>query len=193
VYGLGKTFYWPTMLGVVSERYPQGGALALGVSGGVGMLAAGLLGNPLIGYKQDYAATHQIQQVAPDTYQRYRSEVPKAPVPGVPAIAGLDNAKVGVLNDTGSQLAADLQLVRKEGRTDPNLDKLYAWWTEQGKPFAETDRPRVKEATLHGGKTALTWTAAVPAAMVVGYLLLILVFRLMGGYKQVHLETEQQA
>ena len=26
VYGIGKTFYWPTMLGVVSERFPKGGA-----------------------------------------------------------------------------------------------------------------------------------------------------------------------
>ncbi len=188
VYGLGKTFYWPTMLGVISERYPKGGALALGVSGGVGMLAAGLLGNPLIGYKQDYAATRQIEQVAPDTYQRYKVEKPKAPVPGVPEIAGLDNAKVGILRDGGEQLATDLQLVRKEGRTDPNLDKLNGWWTEQGKPFAGTDKPRVEEATLHGGKTALTWTAAVPAVMAVGYLLLILLFKAMGGYKQVHLD-----
>src|SRR5207253_2947530 len=33
VYGIGKTFYWPTMLGVISERFPRGGALALGFSG----------------------------------------------------------------------------------------------------------------------------------------------------------------
>src|SRR5205085_6181415 len=34
VYGIGKTFYWPTLLGVISERFPKGGALALGLSGG---------------------------------------------------------------------------------------------------------------------------------------------------------------
>ena len=32
VYGIGKTFLWPTMLGVVSERFPRGGALTLGAS-----------------------------------------------------------------------------------------------------------------------------------------------------------------
>src|SRR5262249_48854843 len=36
IYGIGKTFYWPTMLGVISERFPRGGALALGFSGGIG-------------------------------------------------------------------------------------------------------------------------------------------------------------
>ncbi len=25
VYGVGKTFLWPTMLGVVAERFPRGG------------------------------------------------------------------------------------------------------------------------------------------------------------------------
>ena len=29
IYGLGKTFFWPTMLGVVAERFPKGGALTL--------------------------------------------------------------------------------------------------------------------------------------------------------------------
>src|SRR5262249_1958729 len=71
VYGLGKPFYWPTMLGVVSERYPKGGALALGFSGGVGMLAAGLLGGPGIGYFQDYAAVQQLK--GDPAYPRYES------------------------------------------------------------------------------------------------------------------------
>ena len=49
LYGFGKTFFWPTMLGVVSERFPKGGALTLEHHGGVGMLAVGILGNPLLG------------------------------------------------------------------------------------------------------------------------------------------------
>ncbi|MCC6671985.1 MAG: MFS transporter [Planctomycetes bacterium] len=53
VYGLGKTFFWPTMLGVVSEQFPRGGALTLNLMGGIGMLAAGVLGNPLLGNIQD--------------------------------------------------------------------------------------------------------------------------------------------
>ncbi len=121
VYGLGKTFYWPTMLGVVSERFPRGGALALGFSGGVGMLAAGLLGGPGIGYFQDYAAVQRLK-ADPDTYARYEAfqtvEKPTAQdyykvdaqghkVPEerdflaftglFPKVTGLDGAKVGVL------------------------------------------------------------------------------------------------
>jgi hypothetical protein len=41
----------------------------------------------------------------------------------------------------------------------------------------------VEETQLNGGQKALTWTAAVPAMMALGYLILILYFRAIGGYK----------
>jgi len=43
VYGVGKTYFWPTMLGVVSERFPKGGALLLGLMGGGGMLSVAFI------------------------------------------------------------------------------------------------------------------------------------------------------
>jgi MFS family permease len=189
IYGVGKTFYWPTMLGVVSERFPKGGALALGFSGGIGMLSAGILGSSLIGYMQDYASTEQLQMEsnASAAYQRYKSDDVISPVPGLPGIAGLDNAKVGVLNDNGAQLEADRQLLKKTGQTDKNLDQLDAWWNNSAKQSAEQDKPKIDEATLHGDRMALTWTAAVPATMAVGYLILLLYFMMRGGYKQVHI------
>lgn len=53
-YGLGKTFFWPTTLGVVSEQFPRGGALTLSAIAGVGLIAVGVLGNPLLGTIQDH-------------------------------------------------------------------------------------------------------------------------------------------
>ena len=49
LYGFGKTFFWPTTLGVVSEQCPKGGALTLNAIAGLGMLAVGILGGPVIG------------------------------------------------------------------------------------------------------------------------------------------------
>ncbi len=119
VYGLSKTFYWPTLLGVISERFPRGGALALGISGGVGMMAAGVIGGPGIGYKQDYFAVEALKAESPGAYGRYRAlkdsgepqenEYPIATyvAPGTaPKIAGLDNAKVGVLQNHAGNLKA---------------------------------------------------------------------------------------
>lgn len=52
IYGLGKAFFWPTMLGVVSEQFPRGGALTLNCLGGVGMLGLSV-GMVFLGNIQD--------------------------------------------------------------------------------------------------------------------------------------------
>ncbi|MCP4480882.1 MAG: MFS transporter, partial [Planctomycetaceae bacterium] len=62
LYALGKTFFWPTMLGVVAEQTPRGGALTLNAISGIGMLAVGTLGTPYIGALQ---AEKEIQAVKP--------------------------------------------------------------------------------------------------------------------------------
>jgi hypothetical protein len=53
VFGIGKTYFWPTMLGSVSERFPKGGALLLGLMGGAGMLVVGSVTVPVMGKLQD--------------------------------------------------------------------------------------------------------------------------------------------
>jgi len=65
VYALGKTFFWPTMLGVASEQCPKGGALTLNALGGIGMLAVGILGFPFIGYLQDSTSTKELAAANP--------------------------------------------------------------------------------------------------------------------------------
>ncbi len=42
VFALGITYFWPTMLGYVSENIPKSGALGLAVFGGLGFLAGGI-------------------------------------------------------------------------------------------------------------------------------------------------------
>jgi len=60
VYGIGKTFFWPTMLGVVAERFPKGGALTLNITGGFGMIAAGVIGAGILGFIQDKSVDTRI-------------------------------------------------------------------------------------------------------------------------------------
>jgi MFS family permease len=292
VYALGKTFYWPTLLGVISERFPKGGALALGLSGGIGMMAAGLLGAPGIGYKQDYFAVEKIQQTSPAAYDRYVSrndegEPATKPFPlltdffpkELPPIAGLDNGKLKVFDDfngivgkvraarkvdpplapekmplvladstllgskaestveieiqeDGKEVKVPLKFIsqsaydaleeeaKKAGKEAPpllkttlqidlasiarlekegkpveaklkeTLTKQAKWWDEEGMPNFSADRDPIQAARLFGAKQALLYTATVPAALAVGFLLLIFYFLVTGGYKQVHLEDE---
>lgn len=49
VFAVGVCYFWPTMLGVVSERVPRSGALGLGLMGTVGMATVGLVTAPQMG------------------------------------------------------------------------------------------------------------------------------------------------
>jgi MFS family permease len=65
LYGFGKTFFWPTMLGITAEQCPKGGALTLNAISGIGMIAVGVLGFPFIGAVQEKTATAQLVEVKP--------------------------------------------------------------------------------------------------------------------------------
>ena len=65
LYAFGKTFFWPTMLGITAEQSPKGGALTLNGVSGIGMLAVGILGFPFIGSLQEKTTTAELESKAP--------------------------------------------------------------------------------------------------------------------------------
>ena len=67
LYGVGKTFFWPTMLGITSEQCPKGGSLSLNAISGIAMIAVGVVGFPFIGYVQDNTASAELTANAPAT------------------------------------------------------------------------------------------------------------------------------
>ena len=160
IYAAGKTFFWATMLGVVGERFPKGGAVTMGTVGGIGMLSAGLLGGPGIGYVQDKYASEKLKQESVSIYDQYAVTNPKDESRFLlfQPIKGLDGKKVGELMD---KVAAKQKLT----------------------PAEEADVKPVEEARLYGGQMALRKTAIVPAIMALGYLILLIYFRLKGGYR----------
>lgn len=188
VYACGKTFLWPTMLAVVSERFPKGGAVAIGVIGGVGMLSAGLIGGPAIGFKQDHYASQNLQETSKPAYERYKAG--KENTFMAFKTVGLDGAKVGVLEDGGKELARADELLKAQGKEDANHEALVKWW-DQAKTTADTDKPAVTGAGLFGGRMALKLTSFVPALMAVLYLGMLLYFRSIGGYQALQISGEK--
>jgi MFS family permease len=187
VYACGKTFFWPTMLAVTSEQFPKGGAITLGAVGGVGMLSAGLLGGPGIGFEQDVYASRDLKQ-NPAVYARYQAAKPNEFL-GM-EVQGLDGTKVGVLQednkDAPKTIFKDLERLEKDPKTPPKAledqKKLVDWW-KAAEPTSADDKKLVTAATLDGSRMALKLTALVPATMAVIYLLMILYFKTKGGYK----------
>ncbi len=204
VYAVGKTFLWPTMLAVVSERFPKGGALTIGAVGGVGTLSAGFLGVPGIGFMQDYNATTDLRKLSQPAYHRYVAEQPKHFL-GIFETKGLDGSKTSILEMatdvanltkeagklSGKEAVAklaDAKETERQLRRTLELSKLEGWW-QASQSYAPSDVKPVQDAGDFGGRMAMIWTAAVPAAMAILYLLLILYFRLQGGYKRLEISA----
>jgi MFS family permease len=196
VYACGKTFLWPTMLAVVSEQFPRGGAITIGAVGGVGMLSAGLLGGPAIGFKQDYFASHKLQETGPAVYERYKAPKPNEFL-GL-EVQGLDGAKVGVLEDEGKNgvktVVTDLQKLKDTNAPAKAIEEQQAlvdWW-KTAEPTAKEDQALVTSSTLFGSRMALKLTAIVPATMALIYLLIILYFKTQGGYRPKELISKHE-
>lgn len=62
IYSFGKAYFYPTMLGIVGEQFPRGGALTINITLGVGLLAVGIVGSVFLGYVQDKSIEENIVQ-----------------------------------------------------------------------------------------------------------------------------------
>src|SRR5262249_11812668 len=152
-------------------------------------------------YNQDVFATSYLQtrdkETNQNTFDRYAARDDKgelelkgvAGLPFIPKTPGLDGSKVALLLSdpvkdkngepipgTRQSLVDDLKRLQAAGRVDKNVNALSDWWENTASPKEEVDKKPVADAQLFGGRMALMCTAAVPAAMAIGYLLLILYF-----------------
>lgn len=168
IYAFGKTFFWPTMLGVVSEQTPKGGALTLNAISGIGMLAVGTLGFPYIGALQ---SGKQIEAVA-------ASEAAK----GVPGLVADGN--ITTLKDK-----AIYEVIKYKAIDDEAMNAAIAKL-----PEAEAAETAAQIGDIKGkaSQGALGSMAIFPVIMLVGYLLIIMYFKSKGGYKQVHILSDEE-
>ena len=160
LYGLGKTFFWPTMLGVVAEQTPRGGALTLNAISGIGMLAVGTLGFPYIGALQadkENAALISSSAVAKE-------------LPGL-----VEDGKLTVLEDKSIYEVIHYQTISTK-----SLDALFLELPEDKRKSVKKSIEEVRSESKQG---ALATMAIFPAIMLVGYIVLIIYFNARGGYK----------
>jgi MFS family permease len=167
VYGVGKTFFWPTMLAVVSDRFPSTGVIAISIMGGIGMMSAGLIGAPGLGYFKDRYTAEELQKT-PAVYAQVKSEQPVKFLV-FPEVHGVNGKKLGEVKEKVKAAKKD----SKDGSS--HFDKL----TPEDQAIAKAD--------LQGDRGTLKADSAIPAAMAVIYLLLLIYFKSIGGYKAVHI------
>ena len=160
VYAIGKTFFWPTMLAVVGDRFPRTGAIAMSIMGGIGMMSAGLLGGPGLGYAKDRFTAEHLQTTNAGIYEANKAAKSSSFL-FFDKITGLDGSKLN---------AAQTATTRT--------------------PEQQT----IADASIVGDRKTLKADAFIPVTMAVIYLLLMLYFKSIGGYKPVSIaEPRAQA
>ena len=158
IYAIGKTFFWPTMLAIVGDRFPRSGAVAMSIMGGIGMLSAGLVGSAGLGYAKDRFSGEVLQASSPTVFEAYASEDTSSWL-FLDEVKGLDGTKFGEIQ---AKVAAGTELT--------------------------ADEKAVAEASIAGDRKTLKADSMIPAAMAVIFLLMLLYFKATGGYKTVSIE-----
>ena len=123
VYGVGKTFFWPTMLAVASDRYPRTGAIAISIMGGIGMLSAGLIGSPGLGYAKDRFSGEALKAESEEVYAEYKNENTSKFL-FFKESNGLDAQKLGAIQGTLKTARAILPKGGYEKESNKLKDKL---------------------------------------------------------------------
>jgi hypothetical protein len=174
IYGVGKTFFWPTMLAVASDRFPQTGAIAISIMGGIGMMSAGMIGGPGLGYAKDRFAAAHLAAADPAAYASYRVAQPSGWL-FFEEVAAIDGRRLG---EVQAKLAEARGALAATGVTDPEaaLDRLTP------------EERAVHAASIQGDRRTLVADAVIPALMALIYLGLLVYFRTLGGYQVITLQ-----
>jgi len=166
LYGIGKTFFWPTMLGIVAEQTPRGGALTLNAIAGIGMLAVGTLGFPFIGALQEG--------------KRIDAVTSSAVAQSVPGLVVDGKLQATQANDI-------YEIIKYPVIDGDALDGLLASLPEEEKLEISNQLTELKNGATQG---ALGSMAMFPVMMLLAYVILFLYFRSRGGYQAVDISGD---
>ena len=165
-YAVGQTYYWPSILGFTSERFPKGGALTLNTVSAIGLLTVGVFGFPFLGAVQDHYNAKSITQAQPALVQTVQSEG-------------------RVIEGTEIPIYDDKNLFGVSYSTI-NPDAFMAQ-----PDFPAEDKESLAATLTQTGRSTLRVAAVLPISMAIGFALIMLWFRANGGYKPIILGQEE--
>jgi fucose permease len=177
IFGLGVTYFWPTMLGVASERFPKGGAMILCLLGTIGNAAIALT-IPQMGQIVDHYSVQTVE--ASETNKELASLILKTNSDGKPI----------ALNTTVIEELKGM----KTGEQDPATPIVPA-----DSPIAKLSKDEVNsllgvvdKAQSVGFSMAFRWVSLLPAALVIIFGLIWIYDFSRGGYKAEQLLSKEE-
>ncbi|MCK4874098.1 MAG: MFS transporter [Phycisphaerales bacterium] len=183
-FAVGVCYFWPTMLGVVSERVPKSGALGLALMGGMGMLMVGVVTAPQMGriadqYLHDALPVNGTVAVLEQVVEVYP-----------PAATGEEEViRAEIMNAVGNAekvLAAQrLSGALPEGDTANALRGVIsnAPKGDAAENLASQVKNILNPADNHGGRISFRYVAPFSIVIIIVFGILFLRDKAAGGYK----------
>ena len=171
LYAIGQTFYWPTVLGFVSEQFPKGGAMTLNTVSAMGLLTVGIFGFPFLGAVQDHYSTQAIVKKQPALVEQIKERETTFQDTSNP-----EEAVAIPIHSVNNFFGVDYDVINaNEFRKLPDLD---------------AEEVEVLEGTLAAtSQSSLRVAAVLPGIMAVAFILIIIFYKATGGYRPVVLAS----
>jgi fucose permease len=195
IFAIGPAFYFPTVVGSVSERMPKTGSLGIVLTGGVGLGAAGLFGVPVLGNIADHylgdalpaATTVALLETVERGFPAYLERA--AAVEDEDALGYRARHVEEALEATGTALAA----YRRDRALDSDatanaLRAIVKCQVPAEAALIADARAILLPAEAYGGKMAFRRFAPLALILVVVFAALHVNDRRKGGYRVVRLE-----
>ena len=175
VFAIGVCFFWPTMLGTVSERFPKTGSLGLAIMGGAGMLASNFA-QPVIGKKYDeVAAASAVNRAAQPAIANEMTALSRQALPGNASEDDQKALKTYQETYTKAQGTGDDAAAAKSGL-------LIAAAKAPG--ASDALKAEANGALAAGGSAGLLQLVGLPITLAVIFGGIFLFDRSRGGYKK---------
>ncbi|MEM7232789.1 MAG: MFS transporter [Planctomycetota bacterium] len=169
LYAIGQTFYWPTVLGFVSEQFPKGGAMTLNTVSAMGLLTVGIFGFPFLGAVQDSYNAKTVAEVEPEVF----------------ATAKADGTTF--LDVTNPNEPKPVLIVEEKDFFGVPFTSVNTQEFMKLQALDEARDEKLKEALKSTGQSSLKVAGVLPLIMAIAFILIIIYYRLNGGYRVVHL------
>lgn len=200
VFAFGVAFFFPTMVGLMSERFPKAGSVGIVLMIGMGMAASGTLQGQMGAIADRYMPEALDEQRTVSVLERVDERLP-AYVDKAEAAAGdLDElAELGYrAQDVENVLEHNeraLEYYRQTGELDGPLTGNALRAIKDSGLSQESELTAEAGAVLgpadnYGGRMAFRWVAPVALIVALFFAVMFLRDRKRGGYRAVKLESD---